>query len=87
MARKTTTTSNNNGNNNSNFQQADAWLRLELVDSLGNRHRLPKDVALYLKNHVSANMIRKAEETNEHEFSLVGVVHVVDNAPKEDIAL
>jgi hypothetical protein len=88
MARKTTTTTN--ANSPTAYTQADAWLRLELVDAKGGRHRLPKDVALYLKNHVSANMINKADPDNggdTFEFKFVGTVHLVDNTPKADIEL
>lgn len=83
MARKSTTTAS--ASRNDNFQAADAFLRLELVDAKGNRHRLPKDVALYMKNFVAEQMINKAQASEDHEFKLVGKVHVVDNAPKEDI--
>lgn len=83
MARK-----NNNstrGNDNNNFQSADAFLRLELVDGQGNKHRLPKDVALYMKNWIGEQMIAKASSEEDFEFNLIGKVHVVDNSPKDDI--
>lgn len=83
MARKTATQSNNSRSDN--FQAADAFLRLEVVDGAGNKHRLPKDVALYLKNHISEQLINKANEDEEFEFKLVGKVHVVDNSPKEAV--
>lgn len=83
MARKSSP-SNANANRD-NFQAADAFLRLELVDAKGNRHRLPKDVALYVKNFIAEQMINKATADADHEFELVGKVHVVDNSPKEDI--
>lgn len=84
MARKS---ANSASNSNANFKPADAFLRLEVLDSQGNRHRLPKDMALHLEKHVHENMIKAqlASGETEVEFKLVGVVHVVDNSPKEDI--
>lgn len=87
MARKTNSNSASR-NTNSNFAPADAFLRLSVLDSKGNKHRLPKDVALYLKNHVSEQLINAQNEAASDEpieFKLVGEVHVVDNSPKEDI--
>ena len=87
MARKTTSASNEtSANNNNGFKAADAFLRLEIVDANGNKHRLPKDVALYLQNHLSAQLIKAAKADADKEFTLVGKVHVIDNSPKEDIA-
>ena len=80
MARKATTTQPA-----TNFRKADAFLRLSVVDASGVKHRLPKDLALAITNHVSNNMICKAAEDEEYEFNLVGTVHVVDNEPKEDL--
>ncbi len=83
MGRKTTNATTSTRNDQ--FQAADAFLRLELVDNSGDKHRLPKDVALYLKNHLSEQLIKKASQDADFEFKLVGKVHVVDNSPKEDI--
>lgn len=82
MARRTSTAK---AQSNTGFTQADAFLRLELEDAKGNRHRLPKDVALYLRNHVAEQMINKADKDADFEFTLKGKVHVVSNEPKEDI--
>lgn len=71
--------------NNSNFKKADAFLRLEVVDSAGNKHKLPKDLAMYLSNHVQASMIKAAEDKPEVEFKLVGSIHIVSDEPKADI--
>ena len=79
MARKT------NNAQSKDFKQADAFLRLSVKDKDGNLHRLPKDMAMYLEKHIHANMIKTANKNEEHEFTLVGQVHVVDNAPKEDV--
>lgn len=86
MARKDNSATASRGN--SNFQQADAFLRLEVVDSEGNKHRMPRDIALYLKNHISEQLITAAASgTNEKpvSFSFKGTIHIVDNTPKEDI--
>lgn len=70
---------------NGNFQTADAFLRLEVVAADGTRHRLPKDVALYVKNHIAEQLIAKAQDDADFEFTLAGKVHVVDNSPKEPV--
>lgn len=78
MARKTTAQA-------TNFNKADAFLRLSVVDNMGEEHRLPKDLALQISNHVSANLVAKAEADPDFKFNLIGTVHVVDNTPKDDI--
>lgn len=85
MGRKTNASTQSTGRTD-NFQTADAFLRLEVVAADGSKHRLPKDVALYIKNHLSEQLIKKASDDAEYEFKLVGKIHVVDNSPKEDIA-
>lgn len=73
------------GNNNNNFTPADAFLRLSVVDHEGNEHRLPKDVAIYLKHHITEQMIAATEANPERKFQLVGSIHIVDDTPKGDI--
>lgn len=82
MARRTTA-NQNTGNTFEN--KADGFLRLEVEDANGKRHRIPRDVALYIKNHISEQLINKASDDAEYEFKLFGKVHVVDDTPKEDI--
>ena len=43
--------------------KADAFLNLNVVDANGQAHRLPKGLALYIKDKVSASMIN-AEKRN-----------------------
>lgn len=88
MARKTSNTRTTTGN--SNFKPADAFLRLEVVDADGNKHRLPKDMAMHLEKHIHEMMINAQLAADEKgaepvEFKLVGSVHVVDNAPKGEV--
>lgn len=83
MARKNTT---NTSATRGDFKAADAFLRLELVAADDSKHRLPKDVALYLQQFLSEQMINKASADPDFEFKFVGKVHVVDNTPKADIA-
>ncbi|AUR87237.1 hypothetical protein HYP58_gp91 [Vibrio phage 1.097.O._10N.286.49.B3] len=87
MARKTSTS---RATTNSNFKPADAFLRLEVVDTEGNKHRLPKDMAMHLEKHIHEMMINAQMAADEKgsepiEFKLVGTVHVVDNAPKGEV--
>ena len=83
MGRKSSTS--NTASTSTTNNPADAWLRLEVVDASGNRHRLPRDLAMQLKNHIHAQLIKNCDGGTK-EFNLVGTVHVVDKAPKEDIA-
>lgn len=83
MGTKRQRTENTNTNANGNYERADAFLRVYLVDAEGNKHRLPKDMALYLKNNVSAAMISKAQEDGEFEFTLAGSINIVNNEPKD----
>lgn len=84
MARKTNTTTNTNSRTNN---PADAFLRLEVIDSKGNAHRLPRDVALYMSTFMGEQLIKATEADAEKTFELRGSVHIVDNSPKEDLAL
>lgn len=57
------------------YDQADAWLNLVVVDAAGNKHRLPKGLAMYLKDKLSAQMIKAASE-KEVTFKLEGTITV-----------
>lgn len=57
------------------YDQADAWLNLVVVDAAGNKHRLPKGLAMYLKDKLSAQMIKAASEI-EVIFKLEGTITV-----------
>ena len=81
MARRTTPAKNTTPA----FAPAEAFLRLSLVDSKGNKHRLPKDAALYIKHFVSEQMIKAATANPEQEFTFVGTINVVDTKPKDAI--
>lgn len=82
MGRRDTSTTQNN---QSSTTTVDGYLRLEVVDSKGNKHRIPRDVALYVEKHISKQLIDAATADPDKEFTLIGTVHVIDKTPKEDI--
>jgi hypothetical protein len=49
----------------SDMAQADAFLNLAVTDSNGVQHRLPKGLALYLKDKVSRSMINAQIANND----------------------
>ena len=51
--------------NPSDMAQADAFLNLAVTDSAGVQHRLPKGLAMYLKDKVSRSMINAQLANNE----------------------
>ena len=57
------------------YDQAEAWLNLGVVDAAGNKHRLPKGLAMYLKDKLSAQMIKAASE-KEVTFKLEGIITI-----------
>lgn len=67
------------------FEKADAWLNLELVDAKGNRHKLPKGVAQYLKDHVSAQMVKAQAANPDLEFHFVGKIIVPTEQSQKEI--
>lgn len=88
MGRKTTdTNTNTNTSSNTNSNKAAAFLNLELVDANGNKHKLPRGLALQLEDAVSNAMIEKAKEDSEFKFSLEGTVRIVGQEVKLNIVL
>lgn len=85
MGRKTTDTNTNNTSNTS--KTAAAFLNLELVDANGNKHKLPRGLALQIEDAVSNAMIEKAKEDSEFKFSLEGTVRIVGQEVKLNIVL
>jgi len=72
---------------NDNFEQADAFMNLELVDKHNKRHSISKGLPLHIKNWLMAQMITAAGEDPDLEFNLVGkITIVVPDAEREQIA-
>jgi hypothetical protein len=65
-----------------NRKEAQAWLNLELVDKHGERHRLPKGLALY-ESKIETLLIKLAQENPDKEFQLVGKVYVPSDEATE----
>ena len=64
-----------NNSVNSSYDKADAWLNLSVIDANGVSRKLPKGLALYLKDHLSAKMI-KAASSKEVTFKLEGTITI-----------
>ena len=76
--------------------QADAFLNLAVVDANGVQHRLPKGLALYIKDRVSKSMINAQLANNEAAkangtepvaitFQFTGTVYIQPDEAAEDI--
>lgn len=68
-SKKTATTSNN-------FDKADAFLNIELVDKNGVRYPLPKGLPLHVTNWISSQMVTAATDKPDMEFSFVGTIRI-----------
>lgn len=62
-------------NPSNNMKEARGWLNLEMVDKNGERHRLPKGLALY-ESKLEALLLKIAAENPDKEFNLVGKIYI-----------
>lgn len=76
--------------------QADAFLNLAVIDKNGVSHRLPKGMALYIKDRTSKSMINAQLLNNEAAkasgtepvavtFQLTGTIYIQPDEVAEDI--
>lgn len=63
----------------------DAYLNLKIVDANGTEYRLSKGVALELNRRLDRSLINATKDNPEMEFTLKGVVNIVEEDPQEDI--
>lgn len=69
------------------FEKADAFLNLALVDANGKQHNMPKGVPLHVKQWLTGQMIEAAKQNPSVEFKFVGsITLVVPDEEREAIA-
>lgn len=68
----------NSVKSNANFDKADAFMNVALVDKHGNEHSLGRNgIPLHVSNWLQGQIIEKVKENPDSTFKLVGTVHIV----------